>query len=798
MEACQADGTKLRAARFLAQIVRAVLGAQDPADCSVLREVVRRLILGEALSGQAEHPLTTAMVTELFLQLTAALRDAPASQNLAEPPTTDQAVVTCGSAHVALLHWLFDLFLELAKTAPVASLAGVLFPSSIVKLLIKLVRVSDMSVQFTLLVTLGNVLSLPGLTLDTGDAVKALFDAMNALWTTESASVSPTKPCSSVLQALIQLNVSLEERLKLSEKPDHGLTIPPFIETLKRYSELLAFLQGQRADLTTSTFEWVMSQSSTAFTQEDFVKLQAGFNPAADAELVEAVNRYYEKNSSLGVPPTEQLTLFKQLSQMQNNAVDARFQLINAFNTLFWEILPFANLSQKPGASTLTDLVRQGRCLLWWSRKNQVWREALQATRQASEREGGEVRVNVLLASELAARKKVDNKLKHSLFGQVFQELRARDPRYLRVELDARAWSIKMVGLNAIDAGGPYREVMDKMCNELMSSFVPLFVLCPNAQAEAGDNRDKWVPKSLPPVEKSSERALRLSAYEFLGQLMGLAIRSQNLLPLSLPPLVWKLLVGESLVLEDIRAVDLLSYQLYQDISNSTVPPEMFEYEMEDVKFEVTTADGLTVPLVPGGSSKQVNYNNRHKFLQALLKFRLNEFNEQCHAIRRGLATVVPYQVLRLLSWRELENQVVGSTMDLELWQRQTYYECCSAEDAHIRIFWQMIRERFDDKARQQFLNFVWGRSRLPTSAATWGGRPFKIQDMGLRSGYRSLDDMLPITHTCFFSIELPRYSTLDIMTERITYAMVNCSAIDGDGAQTHDQVQTEVESDDE
>jgi hypothetical protein len=32
---------------------------------------------------------------------------------------------------------------------------------------------------------------------------------------------------------------------------------------------------------------------------------------------------------------------------------------------------------------------------------------------------------------------------------------------------------------------------------------------------------------------------------------------------------------------------------------------------------------------------------------------------------------------------------------------------------------------------------------------------------------------MLPITHTCYFSIELPDYSTLEIMTERITFAMV-------------------------
>eukprot|EP00455_Lapot_gusevi_P053294 TRINITY_DN828_c0_g1_i5.p1 TRINITY_DN828_c0_g1~~TRINITY_DN828_c0_g1_i5.p1 ORF type:complete len:366 (+),score=177.15 TRINITY_DN828_c0_g1_i5:90-1100(+) len=336
------------------------------------------------------------------------------------------------------------------------------------------------------------------------------------------------------------------------------------------------------------------------------------------------------------------------------------------------------------------------------------------------------------------------------------------------------------------------------MALELHSPAVPLFVPCPNAQSDAGENRDKWVPRTLPPAEKVNERALRLQGYEFLGQLMGLAIRTQNLLPLNLPSLVWKQLVCDPITLDDVKAVDLLSYQLWHDITHSNVAPEMFDYQMDDVKFEVTTADGVTLPLTPNGKNKSLTWNNRQQFAAALQRFRINEFNEQCQAIRRGLATVVPYQLLPLLTWRELEGQVAGTGMDIELWQRMTTYEGCDSSDAHIRIFWQMIRERFDDNARQQFLNFVWGRSRLPTSQATWGSRPFKIQNLGLRSGYRTIDDMLPITHTCFFSIEMPRYSTLDIMTERVTFAMVNCTAIDGDGASTHDTIDMNMQSDDE
>ena len=57
------------------------------------------------------------------------------------------------------------------------------------------------------------------------------------------------------------------------------------------------------------------------------------------------------------------------------------------------------------------------------------------------------------------------------------------------------------------------------------------------------------------------------------------------------------------------------------------------------------------------------------------LSFRLNEYTEQVSAMRRGLATIVPFQLLSLLSWRELERQVVGGAVDIELLKLNTIYE---------------------------------------------------------------------------------------------------------------------------
>ena len=43
-------------------------------------------------------------------------------------------------------------------------------------------------------------------------------------------------------------------------------------------------------------------------------------------------------------------------------------------------------------------------------------------------------------------------------------------------------------------------------------------------------------------------------------------------------------------------------------------------------------------------------------------------------------------------------------------------------------------------------------------------------------------DNYLPQAHTCFFSIELPAYSCVDALRNKLLYAIYNCRAIDTDG----------------
>jgi hypothetical protein len=118
------------------------------------------------------------------------------------------------------------------------------------------------------------------------------------------------------------------------------------------------------------------------------------------------------------------------------------------------------------------------------------------------------------------------------------------------------------------------------------------------------------------------------------------------------------------------------------------------------------------------------------------------------------------------------------STVDVDLLRANTTYEGYSSSDDTIDNFWRMMTERFNNRDRSAFLQFVWGRTRLPLSAQGFERR-FRVQ----RLHHARPDEAFPVAHTCFFSVELPAYSGIEVMVERVAYAMRHCTSIDADAA---------------
>jgi len=215
-----------------------------------------------------------------------------------------------------------------------------------------------------------------------------------------------------------------------------------------------------------------------------------------------------------------------------------------------------------------------------------------------------------------------------------------------------------------------------------------------------------------------------------------------------------------------------------------------------DYSFEIVGADGKMYPLI-SNPQLSVTWENKDRFIETFTKFRLTEFQTQCEAIKRGLESVVPVEVLSLLTWQELELLVCGRTaLDLELLKANTTYSGHSASDSHIQLFWQMMSDRLTPDEQAKFLRFVWGRSRLPLRSSDFE-RPFKISSHSPSdsAGGARGQTYLPISHTCFFTLDLPRYQSLDVMHKKIVFAINHCVAVDGDGTYNPGDISANVDA---
>lgn len=440
--------------------------------------------------------------------------------------------------------------------------------------------------------------------------------------------------------------------------------------------------------------------------------------------------------------------------------VQCRILLISYFNSHIEEILPMINLKNADPMS-LGAQIRQRSRYIFSHIKQPMLESELEATATPS---GPGVPASFSLDNFKALHSREKNECEptnsNCIFVQGFKELQKKDSNVFRhIFSGDRVFQIQFVGESGIDAGGVFREGVMRMVEDLFSEHFNLLLLCPNGVHSVHVNMEKFVPN---PRHTS---ALALQMFEFMGKLMGMSLRVKLLLPFELPSLVWKQLVGQEVVLDDLMAIDLLTCKYLDAVRNceadGITDQASFEAKYKDrLKFVYTSSDGVERELVKGGQKILVTYATRLEYCNLVINARLSEFNKQVAAIGRGMAEVVPMRVLQLFSWQQLETLVVGSaTFDIELWKRHT--DSSGISSKCLSLFWKVI-ESMTPKEQAGFVRFAWGRSRLPPA------KDFKTKMKLTPAGSAPL----PVAHTCFFSVELPDYPTEDKMRHGLMTAI--------------------------
>lgn len=207
---------------------------------------------------------------------------------------------------------------------------------------------------------------------------------------------------------------------------------------------------------------------------------------------------------------------------------------------------------------------------------------------------------------------------------------------------------------------------------------------------------------------------------------------------------------------------------------------EDFEVSIYE-QFEYQLSNERKVELIPNGQNIPVTYERRFEFIQKVLDLRLKEFSKQMNAIKKGLQKLIPTPFLTTMPYKDLEMWICGKNeVNIEMLRRHTTYKGYKKDDEIIENFWTVCYQmKQSDKLR--LIKFCYAQVRLPASDEEYEKTQTRLM-IKKSTSTNNHDQMFPKADTCFFNLELPNYSTIEIMREKILVAInLDCDSMNAE-----------------
>ncbi|KAI8609323.1 hypothetical protein BC830DRAFT_1151112 [Chytriomyces sp. MP71] len=308
---------------------------------------------------------------------------------------------------------------------------------------------------------------------------------------------------------------------------------------------------------------------------------------------------------------------------------------------------------------------------------------------------------------------------------------------------------IEFVGEPGVDAGGLTKEWFLLLVRHLFDSQYGMFLFDEDSQA-------CWFnPASLENVEE----------FRLVGIVIGLAIYNSTILDVQFPPACYKKLLGLPVELDDLRP---LYPSLWRGLR------ALLEYSGEDVEVVFCRdfvaeyeafGETVRVPLVPGGEAVAVTSKNKAEFVDRYVNWLLVESVElQFAAFREGFYHVCGGNALSLFRPEEIEMIVQGGTeLDVQILESVTEYDGFLADDPTVKDFWSIFAS-YSPEMKRKTLMFITGTDRIPATGIQ--NMAFKVTCLGEDS------ELLPIAHTCFNQICIPKYASREKLEAKLSVAI--------------------------
>ncbi|XP_078385990.1 putative E3 ubiquitin-protein ligase HERC4 [Cetorhinus maximus] len=256
-------------------------------------------------------------------------------------------------------------------------------------------------------------------------------------------------------------------------------------------------------------------------------------------------------------------------------------------------------------------------------------------------------------------------------------------------------------------------------------------------------------------------------AFHLVGILCGLAVSNCFICNFNFPLALYKKLLNVQPTLEDLK-------ELSPTEGNSI--QEILDYEYDDIEdmfyqdFTISkkSADGnrIILELIPDGSKISVQKHNRKQFVDAYVDYKLNtSVKKQFKAFSQGFRNA-SLPIVNVFQPEELRDVIQGITnYEWELLEQNANYDGYTQTDKTIRNFWEVFENLAEEK-KKEFLAFLSGSEMIPAA----GIQSFRITIFNSRSS--EPDSSYPRGYTCTRTLDLPNYSSIEILREKLLHAL--------------------------
>ncbi|OCT70081.1 probable E3 ubiquitin-protein ligase HERC4 isoform X2 [Xenopus laevis] len=306
------------------------------------------------------------------------------------------------------------------------------------------------------------------------------------------------------------------------------------------------------------------------------------------------------------------------------------------------------------------------------------------------------------------------------------------------------------VGEEAVDAGGVRKEFFLLVMRELLDPKYGMF---------------RYYKKSRL-IWFSDQTFEDIDLFHLIGVVCGLAIYNFTIIELKFPLALYKKLLQKKPSLEDLKELKPVVGRSMQ---------RLLDYTEDDIEetfclyFTITVDHFGTIEdreLIPNGAETPVNKKNRQEYVDAYVDYIFNESVAALFsAFSAGFHKVCGGKVLELFQPNELQAMVIGNTVyDWKELEKSTEYKGeYWAEHPTIKMFWEVFHKLPLEK-KKQFLLFLTGSDRIPIL----GMKSLKLVIQPTGGG----DQFLPVAHTCFNLLDLPKYSHKETLRSKLIQAI--------------------------